>query len=247
MNQTRMPEPDQFGFVKTFNNTGYMTTYLDEVSQAWVSSCAKSAGLNIDIGAAYGVATLPALQLSNATIMAVDLDPGHLEVLTSRAKELGVEDRLITIDADFPNGLEKVEDNSVSNILICRVLHFFDGQRLQESINWCSRKLVKGGRIFLVNETPYLKNFQSFIPIYEERRKQGHEFPGFIEDVKKVAPERAPFLPPQMHLLDADVLTRVCEKAGLKVERSVVIPRPNFPVDIQLDGRESVGVIAAKT
>jgi len=241
-----MPEADQFGFVKTFNNTGYMTTYLDEVSQAWVDSAKKSSGLNLDVGAAYGVATLAALQESKATVMAVDLDPRHLEVLQARAEELKLGDRLMTMDADFPSGLKKVEDGSVTNILICRVLHFFDGKKLQDAINWCAAKLVKGGGLFLVNETPYLRNFQSFIPIYEERRRRGAEFPGFIEDVKAIAPERAPFLPPQMHLLDGEVLGRVCTKAGLTVEKTVVIPRPNFPVDIQLDGRESVGVIARK-
>jgi hypothetical protein len=241
----KMPEADQFGFVKTFNNTGYMTTYLDEFSEAWVRAVQSSAGKNADIGAAYGVATLRALAGTRGTVLAVDLDPGHLEVLREAASKDGLENHLETQAADFPNGIS-VADNSLNNILICRVLHFFDGTKLQESINWCARKLAPGGAIYLVNETPYLRNFQNFIPIYEERRSKGFKFPGFIDDVKSIAPERAPFLPPQMHLLDADVLSRVCVEAGLTVERTAFIPRPNFPIDIQLDGRESVGVIARK-
>lgn len=241
----KMPEADQFGFVKTFNNTGYMTTYLDEFSEAWVTSVRSSKGMSADIGAAYGVATLKALAQSHGSVLAVDLDPGHLEVLRQSAVDQGLSERLETQTANFPDGIS-VPDNSLENILVCRVLHFFDGSKLQKSIDWCATKLVPGGAVYLVNETPYLRNFQNFIPIYEERRVKGIEFPGFIEDVKSIAPERAPFLPPQMHLLDAEVLSRVCVKAGLEIERTAFIPRPNFPLDIQLDGRESVGVIARK-
>src|SRR5690606_10965607 len=130
--------------------------------------------------------------------------------------------------------------------LICRVLHFFDGPKIEEAIRWCFEKMQPGGRLVLVNETPYLKNFQSFIPIYEKRRMAGEKFPGYIDDVATIAPERAPFLPPTMHLLDEDVLSRVCKENGFEIERTAIIPRPNFPIDIQLDGRESVGVIARK-
>jgi precorrin-6B methylase 2 len=245
MTKIKQPEADKFGFVKTFNNTGYMTTYLDEFSRAWAISAQKANLPSADIGAAYGVATLEALKEGASQIVAVDLDQGHLDVLEETAKELGLEKRLKTIAGDFPNGLT-FPDNYFSNILICRVLHFFDGRKLQESINWCFEKLASSGKIFLVNETPYLRNFQSFIPIYEERRRQGAEFPGFIEDVKKIAPERAPFLPPQMHLLDEEVLSKVCKIAGFRIEKTALIPRPSFPTDIQLDGRESVGVIAKK-
>ena len=240
-----MPEADQFGFVRTFNNTGYMTTYLDEFSETWVCAVQGSNQKNADIGAAYGVATLKALPETKGKILAVDLDPGHLEVLRETALKQGLHGKLETQVADFPNGIA-ADDNTLENILICRVLHFFDGKRLQEAVDWCSRKLLPGGSVYLVNETPYLGNFQNFIPIYAERKSRGVEFPGFVEDVKAIAPERAPFLPPQMHLLDAEVLSRLCVKAGLKVERTAFIPRPNFPIDIQLDGRESVGVIARK-
>lgn len=243
---SKMPDADEFGFVKTFNNTGYMTTSLDEFSREWVKFARVSKGVNADIGAAYGVATLAALENSQAQVLAIDLDPGHLEVLKTRAQDIGASSRLQTAAGNFPDDFSSVENESLENILICRMLHFFNGPQLQNAIHWCFQKMRAGGRLVLVNETPYLKNFKSFIPIYEERKKRGDEFPGFIDEVKKVAPERAPFLPAQMHLLDEDVLRRVCKKAGFKIEKSALIARPEFPTDIQLDGRESVGVIALK-
>jgi precorrin-6B methylase 2 len=242
----QMPEADQFGFVKTMNNMGYMTNYLDGFSEAWVNYARQTESLSADIGAAYGVATLAALTNSKARVLAVDLDPTHLSVLEKIASQQNLQDRLTIKCADFPNELTDIKNETLNNILICRVLHFFDGEKLQEAINWCFEKMQTGGRLVLVCETPYLKNFQSFIPIYEERMRAGVEFPGFIEDVKAIAPDRAPFLPAQMHLLDEEVLTRVCKNAGFTIERTAIIPRPNFPLDIQLDGRESVGVIARK-
>lgn len=242
----KIPDADEFGFVKTFNNTGYMTSTLDEFSHEWVKWARNSDGLNADIGAAYGVATLAALENSQAQVLAIDLDPGHLEVLKTRAQDIGAGSRLRTAAGNFPDNFSSLENESLENILICRMLHFFNGSQLQNAINWCFQKIKPGGRLILVNETPYLRNFQSFIPIYEERKKRGDEFPGFIDDVKKIAPERAPFLPAQMHLLDEEVLSRVCKKAGFKIEKSALIARPEFPTDIQLDGRESVGVIALK-
>lgn len=242
----KMPEADQFGFVKTFNNTGYMTTYLDEFSQVWVNHCLKSNGLNADIGSAYGVATLAALKDSNAKVLAIDLDPSHLHVLRQEATRIGANTRLSTADGDFPDSIMYVGENSLDNVLICRVLHFFNGDKIKRAAKWCFEKIKLGGRVVVVAETPYLRNFQSFIPIYEKRRADGVEFPGFIDDVHSVAPERAKFLPKQMHLLDEKVLSRVLFDAGFNIERTAMIPRPNFPMDIQLDGRESVGVIACK-
>ena len=61
-----------------------------------------------------------------------------------------------------------------------------------------------------------------------------------------IAPERGASLPPKMHFLDPEVLTRVFAKAGFIVEKAHTFARPEFPKDIQLDGRESVGIVARK-
>src|SRR5690606_17947821 len=117
-------EADQFGFVQTLNNTGYMTTYLDEFSQAWVAYCGHSEGLNADIGAAYGVATLEALKNPGARVLALDSDSGHLDVLKERAADIGAQDRLSVLQSNFPDFESKIRDNSLENVLISRVLHF---------------------------------------------------------------------------------------------------------------------------
>jgi hypothetical protein len=125
-------------------------------------------------------------------------------------------------------------------------MHFFDGAKLETSARILLNWLASGGKVFIVAETPYLKNFSSFIPTYEARRAAGNPWPGFIDDVMAVAPERGVSLPPQMHLLDPEVLSRVFRQAGFVIEKAEMFARPEFPEDIQLDGRESVGLVARK-
>ncbi|NDD72166.1 MAG: class I SAM-dependent methyltransferase, partial [Actinobacteria bacterium] len=53
-------------------------------------------------------------------------------------------------------------------------------------------------------------------------------------------------LPKAMHFLDPEVLTRVFREGGFQVEEASVFARPEFPDDLRLDGRESVGLIGVK-
>lgn len=53
-------------------------------------------------------------------------------------------------------------------------------------------------------------------------------------------------LPKFMHFFDENNLKEVFESCGFIVEKSYLFPRPYFPLEVQLDGRESVGIIAKK-
>ncbi len=237
-----MPTPEANGWVKTMNNMGFMTPTLDVFSQAFVEFSLQAPGEVVDIGAAYGVATLAALE-RGATVIANDVDSRHLEILAERAGPH--EDRLTVISGAFPNELDFMP-GSVGAILICRVLHFFDGATIEQSIQKLSRWLAPGGKVFIVAETPFLKNFKTFIPVYESRIQSGATWPGFVEDVMAIDPVRGVALPKQMHLLDPTVLSQVLTKNGFVIEKAETFARPEFPLDLQLDGRESVGVIARK-
>jgi polyketide synthase PksJ len=221
---------------------GYMTSSLDPVSQDFVQFSSKRKLPSLDIGAAYGVATRAALSLG-ATVISNDIDPRHLELIQENlpASDLN---RFKKLPGDI---LEiGVNHNSISSILACRVLHFFKGEKIETAAEKFYNWLEKGGRVFVVCETPYLKNFSNFIPEFEARKRLNHAWPGFIDDVAKIAPERAPFLPKEIHLLDPDTLSRVFEKVGFRTIKSETMARPDFPIDIQLDGRESVGYIGEK-
>jgi hypothetical protein len=48
----------QDGFVQTLNQMGFMTTSLDPISQRFVDFAPHAPGPALDIGAAYGVASI---------------------------------------------------------------------------------------------------------------------------------------------------------------------------------------------
>ena len=107
-------------------------------------------------------------------------------------------------------------------------------------------RYTPGGKSFVAAETPFLRNFQSFIPIYKERVRQGDLWPGLVEDVLTYSPVRGKNLPKSMLFFDEATMSRVFLKAGFEIERVGLFARKDFPADIQLDGRESVGIIARK-
>jgi SAM-dependent methyltransferase len=238
-----MPDPEPNGFIKTLNNMGYMTSTLDPFSRDFVAYSVEAPGPVLDIGAAYGVATIQALK-AGAAVIANDIDIRHLDILRSRVP-VALRSRLTLLPGKFPDEIS-VPSNSIGAILVARVLHFFDGQTLELAARCLADWLAPGGKLFVVAETPYVRNFQTFIPVYESRRQSGHMYPGFVEDVMAIAPERGKSLPKQMHFLDPEVLSRVFAAASLVVERAAMFARTDFPRDIQLDGRESVGLICKK-
>lgn len=238
-----MPPAEPNGFVPTLNGMGYMTSGLDPYSRAFVDFAPAAPGPALDVGAAYGVASLAALS-AGASVLANDLDPRHLAILEQRVPAAD-RARLTLLPGAFPDGLE-LAPGSLGAVLVCRVLHFFEGEAIERSAEAVARWLAPGGKAFVVGETPFIGTARAFFPTYETRRRAGDPWPGIVRDVGAHDPKRAGSLPKLMHLLDEAVLRRVFTRAGLVVEKAGTFARPEFPKDIQLDGRESVGLVARK-
>lgn len=238
-----MPAPEPSGFIKTLNKMGYMTSTLDPYSREFVRFAPTAPGPALDIGAAYGIATLAAL-FAGARVIANDIDSRHLEILEQLCPPEH-RSRLALAMGEFPERLN-LSRNSIGCALICRVLHFFEGDRIELAANTLFQSIAPNGKVFVVAETPYLHDFQPFIPTYEARKRSGSLWPGLIEDVLALAPTRGKTLPARMNCLDPDVLTRVFTAAGFQIEKTAMFPRPDYPKNVQLDGRESVGMIAVK-
>jgi|CXWL01.1.fsa_nt_gi hypothetical protein len=239
----KMPEPEPNGFVKTLNNMGYMTSGLDLYSLAFVEFAPGAPGPCLDVGAAYGVASLSALS-NGAHVIANDIDERHLEILRGRALER-LRQRLTLMPGSFPDGIS-FAPGTLGAVLVCRVMHFFDGPTIERAADKIMSWLAPGGKVFVVGETPFIGTAKAFFPTYEARVKAGDPWPGIVENVGAHDPKRAGNLPSRMHLLDEPTLRRVFSGAGFMIEKAGTFPRPEFPPDIQLDGRESVGLIARK-
>jgi len=238
-----MPEPDANGLFRTLNSMGTMTPAPDIFSKAFIEFAPNAPGRCLDIGAAYGVATLPALR-NGASIIANDIDERHLQILASRVPP-GHRSRLELAPGSFPDNLD-FPAGSLGAVLICRVMHFFDGPRIERAAAKVFSWLASGGKVFVVSETPFIGTAKAFFPTYEARLKSGNPWPGVVENVSAHDPKRAGSLPSLFHLLDDRVLSRVFTAAGFTIERAEYFARPDYPSDIRLDGRESIGLIAAK-
>ncbi|HHQ14247.1 MAG TPA: class I SAM-dependent methyltransferase [Chromatiales bacterium] len=243
MNDTSGALPDSpiEGLIPTLNNTGWMTTALDEMSVAFTDYAGQAGGEVLDIGCAYGIATLAALE-KGARVLACDIEPGHLEILEQRVPD-DLRERLRTSvavlpDADFPAG-------SFSAILAARVLHFLKGPDVEQAVGKMADWLKPGGRLFLIADTPYVGPWKSAAGEYERRKAAGEPWPGFIADYRSYLPDsvNADEHPEFLNPMDPDLLAGACEAAGLKVldARFLSGSTPSST------GREHAGVIAQKT
>ncbi|KTC84959.1 class I SAM-dependent methyltransferase [Legionella brunensis] len=249
-------------FTQTHNPFGGFTTApCDPVSQQFIahaSLIAKNGGRILEIGAAFGAATLEVIA-QGATTFCNDISPENLAVVQQRFLEAardqknsltGDSNELVLIPGEFPNELAGLPENFFDAILICRVLHFFSGKKIEESLALIVKLLVPNGKIYIVCETPYLKNWQRFIPEFNSRIERNVEWPGEISSPADYESSgRAKSLPPFVHWITKEVLERSLLRAELTIEYSEYINRiGQFPEDLLLPeyGKESVGVIGIK-
>lgn len=111
----------------TLNRRGRTSDQPNEYSRMFCEFAATAALPVLDIGAAFGVSTLPALA-AGARVVANDLEPRHLEVLLERTP---ADDRarLTLLRGCFPHDLE-FEDGSLSAIHASNLLNYLTGSEI---------------------------------------------------------------------------------------------------------------------
>ncbi len=237
---TAMPEPHRRQ--ATRNRMGWTSNQLNALSQMFVDFCGQSSRPALDIGAAYGVASLAALA-KGARVIANDLDAGHLEELASVA---GSEPRLQLLPGRFPDF--DLPPASLSAVHASNVLHFLTGDELTLGATKIAQWLAPGGKLFVHAGTPYQQPFSLFIPQYEQRVAAGESWPGYVSDTREVSTHRRlGQIPRSIHLLDAQVLRRVFEDAGLTMEKVWYYRRHDLPRSMHHDGREGVAFLALQS
>jgi SAM-dependent methyltransferase len=231
-------------FERTLNNMGFMISTLDEISESFAQFAGESSELPVlDIGAAFGVATIAALS-RGAKVIANDIDPRHLTELVRRTPA-SLKPRLQTRSGAFPDGFD-LPDGSVRGVLLSRVMHFFDGPQVEKAVRTLKRWLTPGGKAFVVVEASLFLDFPQLKAVYEERRARKARWPGFVTGVHKLIPARAGFLPDQIHYLDRQVLSRAFRDEGFVIEQVGLFQRSEDPADPDARIRESVGLIARR-
>jgi hypothetical protein len=238
--------------VPILNGHGYMVTSLDPVSLAFVDYASsldvkENKGSALEIGAAYGVAAIPAVLKGCRSYIANDSCEEHLLILQQRIPE-HLRQFLILKTGFFPDDFDSSFTGRIGAVLVSRVLDLFDTDSLQKAIAKLSTILQSGGKAFIITQTPYRGGtVEGFIQMYEQRVRDGHLWPGWIEDFRKVDTlKKGHNLPQSVHFMDPTVLQREFEAKGFRVEKAEFMKADSFPASLQLDGRELVGLIAVK-
>jgi chorismate-pyruvate lyase/SAM-dependent methyltransferase len=231
--------------VETKNKKGFTYT-LTSFGKAFINAAAKASKPVMDIGAAYGVATLPAL-LTGAKVIAVDIEDKHL-LSIANSVDGPLKNQLITLKERFPHF--DLLPQSLSAVYMSQVLPFLSGAEIEEGIQKIYDWLVPGGEAFVVSFTPYIDHVSSFIPLYEERKRNGMRWAGQIDDLSRFSahPHIYKNLPNQIHHIDLDDVKWIFEKVGFVVKEARYFGEEEGPLPegIKMDGRERVGLIAYK-
>lgn len=237
------PHEIEEGLIPTDNAMGIMTEELSPAAEAFVALAGTARRPLLEIGAAYGNATLPALA-AGATVIANDLSSSELEVLTSAVPASDLR-RLVPVPARFPDEL-RLAENSLTGVLAAQVLHFLDGPTLERAFAAVHGWLEPGGAFFVLVMTPSLSYYRRLRPAYEERAARGERWPGMFDPRTVVPPEWQQRLPAMVHLFEKDVLQRCAAGAGFVVETMEYFCFRRFPAQHRTDGREYIAMTARK-
>jgi len=230
--------------IPTHNQTGWASNQLNEVSELFVAHCRNVPFPVLDIGAAFGIATLAALE-AGAAVIANDLEASHLAAIGAAVPPESAR-RLVLVPGRFPRHL-KFAESSLSAVHASNVLHFLTGPQLTQGFASIAHWLAPGGKLFVQASTPWQQPFRDFVPAFQARRKSGAEWPGWIENTAEFSTHRKlNQIPSSLHLLDDVTLRKKAELAGLRVENAWLYRRRDLPASLFLDGRECAGLVAVK-
>ena len=202
----------------------------------------------LEIGCGTGKNTVWLLQIAGH-LLAVDLSEGMLAL----AKEKVTAPHVQFVQADITNAEQCKNFDQYDAILIARVLHFLTPEKMELAVKHLFLLLKPGGRIFVIAITPYVKRFQKFIPEYEQRLKNGEQYPGYVKSLRDYV-DTTVTTPSQIQnihegsflFLDVHTLQDVFERNGFKIIECHTAPLSYKSNSWSYDGREDVILIAKK-
>jgi SAM-dependent methyltransferase len=233
------------GIISTNNNYGWTSSLPNQVTMEFLRflSSSPSRTVALDIGAAYGVATIAALR-TGAEVIANDIDEIHLQSIVRQAEMEDQVSRLETIRGYFPGELNFEELRAIH---CSNVLHFLTGTEIEEGARDMHSWLKPAGKIFIQVGTIYAGHIKKLLPTFEKRRRSGSRWAGETNHAKAfVMPEFVSATPTFMNYMDADPLVEAFESAGFVTEKAWYYTRDGAPDLVKNDGREFFGYIGIK-
>jgi SAM-dependent methyltransferase len=233
--------------IPTHNGHGWTSVVPNQITCLWLDFI-RPRKQNIiphllDVGAGFGVATIPALKLG-ARVIANDIKKSHLDTIRKEATDLGCEHRLETMVGRFPDDLTFTELDAIH---CSNVLHFLPGEEIVGGARRMYSWLKSDGKIFIQVGTIYAGHVKQILPQFEERRRNGVKWAGETHCAREFAlPEFRTSTPEFMNYLDDSPLIEAFEAAGFRTERAWYYTRTGLPEVCRSDGREHFGYIGCK-
>jgi hypothetical protein len=230
--------------VPTWNGMGWSGDVINEISERFIALTSEASGPVLDIGAAFGVATIPALE-KGASVWANDLEIAHLAELQRRTPD-HLRKHLTIVHGHYPDGIQ-LPRSYFSAIHMSQVLHFLAPGNVRLALETAFTCLKPCGHLFILAATPYQAIHADFIPTFQSRKIAGEEWPGVITNLRQYNRHwAADLVPDWLHVFDEDVLVAAVQRAGFRVECVEMFSRRGLPDFCRLDGRENLGIIAVK-
>lgn len=233
-------------FITTHNANGYMLQAPDQVMQACIEFVnQRKNAVIVDVGAAYGIATLVLLQQTTAKVIANDIDAKHLDVLLEETPK-NLRSRLLLQQKQFPDET-KYDEASIDAFLVSRVFHFFTGDQITQSLSVIYHSLKPQGKVFISVASPYMHFLKKFISVYESNLRSGMQWPGEMINHYEYCPKDIDHNAPEFfHVMTPEILSMELQKSGFIVEKAEFYSREDCPEYIKYDGRESCMIIGRK-
>ncbi|EGD76883.1 hypothetical protein PTSG_08230 [Salpingoeca rosetta] len=245
------PETPHSNYTVTSNRCGMMSNEPSAFMHTWIARAESNPQQPMmDIGCAYGVATLGALE-KGARVIAIDLEPNHLASVQTAAQHRNIpKARLRCIEGGVPETLAELRSGSVSHVLAANVFHFLSPTALTRTLKSLHRVMASESFLHIQVDSPFMRGLGAFYYVYALRKFLGHHFPGYLPIPESL--QRHMF-PDYLHVrryqvMDADVLRAAVERAGFEIVRAGYEPVDDESdiLGISLDGRESTVVVAVK-
>lgn len=167
------------------------------------------------MGAGIGFVDIELLKNTSsqgAIIYANDLEPANLNELKKKAEEIGAINRVNVFPGDYPDEIN-FPDSAFDGILMCHVLHFFDGEKIERALKAAYVSLKPGGKLFICVTSPYIA-WSHYIAEYDKKKKSDLRWPGYIENLWNFNPNLKDNLPSKYHFLDKEILERSLREAS---------------------------------
>jgi SAM-dependent methyltransferase len=238
---------------KTSNSHGYMHP-LSSIAKRFVEFAKITNGPVIDMGCAYGLASIAALEAGAQKVIACDLSPVHLSTLETRIHDPKLKAKLKLQAGSFPDDFNFTV-NSIDAVLLAHILPYLTGPRIEHGLQKLHQWLKPGGKLFILSYSIYIKELinDKFITEYNRRLASGMSWPGYFEnfnafsDLPDEDSDYSAF-PAELHFLDKPVLVAALQKFGFEIEYAEYLDGKDngAMADTWHDGREYVGIIARK-